>query len=143
LSKLDTLLDTLLEAMVDEINKDYKKNKTTKENFKPHLEVTKLKENYGLIGEETDIIDINGIALCVGDIVGIMDCENNAHMGLSWVVKDGEEGYKILGAYDEKFENGVSKVNDICIYQAKSYKGLKHNEQIKLFPIKAKLVFEE
>lgn len=143
MSKLDTLLEKLLESMVDEFDDNIKKSKTTKENFKPHLEMTMFKEDYGLIGEDTDIIDINGVRLCVGDIVGIMDYKTNEHLGLSWVVKDNKEGYKIIGAYLEEFKACLSEVNDICIYKVKSYKGLKHNESIKTFPIKAKLVFEE
>lgn len=142
---LDKVMEILLENMIDEFNKSVTGKKTVKEEmkdgFKPHIE---HKGTFlGYIGDKADIKDVNGIELCVGDIVAIFG-DNAKHLGNSFVVKENGK-FEIMGCFRAEFVNGVSKrFGDMSIYKFKSYKDLKHNDypDKELKEVRAKLVEE-
>lgn len=137
MSKLETLLETLLEAMIDEVNEKETKNDISKKAVAPHL----IARNrfLGNIGEKTDIVDAEGATLYVGDIVSIYDYEHKTHLGHTFVVKDTEEGYQIMGAFEADFEKGISKKEGLKITKFKSYPDLEDGETVHRLPVKVVL----
>ena len=74
-----------------------------KEGFRPYLKFEDDSEFLGYIGEETNLVDMNGTLLKVGDMVLVLPGEllGNEIMGVSFVVQDEEEKYVM----------GVERVN--------------------------------
>ena len=75
-----------------------------KEGFRPYLKFEDDSEFLGYIGEETNLVDMNGTLLKVGDMVLVLPGEllGNEIMGVSFVVQD-EKG--------KKYVMGVERVN--------------------------------
>ena len=74
--------------------------------FKPYLE--RDGEFLGYIGEETDIQDINGETLHVGDLVELeMHYRNSKLTGTEFICKYDWCGYAVNGCGDFKFTKGV------------------------------------
>jgi hypothetical protein len=142
---IDELFSKMLERLVDEFNDKTKKNEMTKENFRPYLDGAGMISGY--IGDKTNLIDVNGIELYVGDAVTIY-CDNK-HIGEAFVLE--EKGkFFVVGMAIANFKNGVWESNILGeknlwkIAKIASYKELKHNDTIgEIKKIKAKLNFEE
>ena len=135
MSKFETLLEKLLEEMIEDYKKETK-DEIPKKAVVPHLTI--LGSFLGNIGEKTDLADVEGTNLYIGDIVSIYDYENKKHLGISFVVKD-VDGYQIMGAYDANFKNGVCEKEGMKIKKFKSYKDLENGESTYMPPVKAVL----
>ena len=104
-----------------------------KEMFVPRLENEKG-ESYGEIGKLTDLVDINGKLLSVGDQVLVYDvscksrevsviCENLRY-------RDSTEGpkYEIMGYFGLKWEKGFNH-KDYFIIKLSSFEKAEHNNE--------------
>ena len=140
MSKIEILLEKLLEEMIEDFNKNNKKetkDDTPKKAVAPHLSFRGM--FLGEIGEKTDLVDVRGANLYVGDIVSVYDYEHKIHLGHSFVVKDTEKGYQIFGAFGADFEIGISKKEGLKIKKIKSYPDLEDGETIHGLSIKVVL----
>lgn len=140
MSKFETLLEKLLEEMIEDFNKDYKKetkDDMPKKAVAPHL--TARGRFFGNIGERTDLVDVTGANLYVGDIVSVYDYEHKTHLGHTFVVRDTEEGYQIMGAFKADFKKGISEKEGLKIKKFKSYPDLEDGETVHRLPVKVVL----
>lgn len=96
--------------------------------FKPRLE-NGFGECYGVIGTLTDIVDINGEQLRVGDVVALYDVAYKIKR-FSGVCEDTNKKsrYEIMGCFGSKWERGFSK-KDFFIIKEASFDQKKHNEE--------------
>ena len=102
------------------------------EMFVPRLE-DDYGECYGVIGTSTNLVDINGNELKVGDVVALYNvhdktkvftvvCENTIKKTSSEKPR-----YEILGCFDSKWEKGFSGT-DFFIIKEKNFSEMKHND---------------
>lgn len=81
-----------------------------KAEFEPYLTLDHC-GHYGQIGEETDICDITGKKLSVGDTVNLYSIKSNGQILLSGecsVVKTDDSSSFVMGVCGSKFDHGVS-----------------------------------
>ncbi len=80
--------------------------------FEPHLlfEFRGVHESYGRIGDETEICDIAGRKLSVGDVVNLYSIEDNGRLdfrGEHSIVRDNDSEF-VMGVKGHEFDRGVS-----------------------------------
>lgn len=109
-------------------------NRLLESEFVPHLEYNG--ENFGTIGEETDMTAPFGEKLYVGDIVELYDIVTHTNCGKKIICYDESDGYFIMGIAAQKFKNGIS--NSWQIRKVRPYKDLKHNEKVNSITVKLK-----
>lgn len=87
-----------------------------KTEFKPHLifeNIVGSETNYGPIGDETNICDIAGRKLSVGDTVDLYTMNNNAKLnycGERSIVRANDEAF-VMGVKGVVFDRGINNVN--------------------------------
>ena len=152
-SMIEELISELLNEMVDEFVEKHKtKNespKMTKENFRPHIVDRWGEEIYGYIGDKTNLTDVNGNELYVGDTVALYI--GTRHFTDTCVVEHPKKkgNFFVSGMFVSDFKNGIWKddvFNDGTVYRiAKvfSYKNLEHNDTLSKSKLVAKLKYEE
>ena len=94
----------------DELEEPDSKEKETA--FEPHLlfEFMGGRENYGRIGDKTEICDIAGRKLSVGDVVNLYSIEDNGRLdfrGEHSIVRDNDLAF-VMGIKGHEFDRGVS-----------------------------------
>jgi hypothetical protein len=93
----------------------------------------------GYLGTKTNLKDIEGNDLYVGDVVKI---EHPLLDSEAFVIEDEDHRFGIMGAMADNVVNG--KCGDFIIRKIKSYKDLKHNEYAgAIVNLKAKFFYEE
>ena len=101
------------------------------EMFVPRLE-DDYGECYGVIGTLTNLVDINGNELKVGDVVSVYDVHAKRKI-ITVVCEDPDmktstdkPRYEIMGCFGSKWEKGFSGT-DFFIIKEKNFSEMKHN----------------
>lgn len=144
--EFETLLVALREALGDEKynlvlqrandSKPYgDKKEEKKEDFKPYLLCVSAsgEDFYGHIGDETNVFDIYGNRLKVGDTVNLYSGRGDTRLCFRnelAIVKDNDSEF-VMGLRGSKFERGVSDDNiGFVIIRNRQYEDIDNGEMV-------------
>ena len=145
-AELTTLLVTLRDVLgeekynlvlqrVNDSKTNGDKTEEKKEDLKPYLlcDLAGREDFYGHIGDETNIFDIYGNRLKVGDTVRLYSAHGGARLRFREelvIVKDNDSEF-VIGIKGSKFEHGVSDDNiGFVIIRNKQYEDIDDGETI-------------